>query len=86
MPVYTNVFVIGKVSQHQYLYIKITIFSAKTIKMKDRAAPRLASSCNVLVTLRKIFPTWLTYPQIAHFSKWYGFLSTSIKCSQIAQK
>ena len=42
MPLYTKVFVIGKVSQHQYLYIKITIFSAKTIKMKDGAAPRLA--------------------------------------------
>ena len=42
MPLYTKVFMIGKVSQHQYLYIKITIFSAKTIKMKDRADPRLA--------------------------------------------
>ena len=42
MPLYTKVLVIGKVSQHQYLYIKITIFSAKTIKIKDGAAPRLA--------------------------------------------
>ena len=42
MPLYTKVFVIGEVSQHHYLYIKITIFSAKTIKMKDGAVPRLA--------------------------------------------
>ena len=42
MPLYTKVFVTGKVSQHQYLYIKITIFSAKTIKMKDGGASRLA--------------------------------------------
>ena len=29
MPLYTKVFVIGKVSQHQYLFIKITIVSLK---------------------------------------------------------
>ena len=40
MALYTKVFVIGKVSQHQYLYIKITIFRTKTIKMKDGAPPR----------------------------------------------